>query len=111
MPTANALSLRNGLYGVIADPALSVYADGSEGDCGRAGADGRFAFAVSWTMPRRCGPGDRRGCIRGQSCGGAAEDDRGKSERQQGAAEGGRHERRENSAGRKHLMAQPWACS
>jgi hypothetical protein len=47
-------------------------------------------------MPRGCGPGDRRACVIGHPCSGAAEDDRGKSERKQGAAEGGRHEKREN---------------
>jgi hypothetical protein len=47
-------------------------------------------------MPRGCGPGDRRARITGHPGSAAAENDRGKSERQQGAAEEGRHERREN---------------
>ena len=47
-------------------------------------------------MPRGCGPRDRRGCLTGQPGSGAAEDDRGKRERQQGAAERVRHERKEN---------------
>jgi hypothetical protein len=82
-----------------ASPSL-WHAAGAEGDCRRACAKGPDRMRTLRGRPRGCGPGDRRIRIMGQPCNATAEDDRGKCERQQGAAEGGWHERRENDGPR-----------
>jgi hypothetical protein len=68
------------------------HADLSQGDRGRALADGGLWNPGERSVPSRCLPSNSCGCIVLWKCASAGEDDRGKSERQQTAAKGGRHE-------------------
>lgn len=74
-------------------PSPSIgHPDLSDGDRGRAFADGRLGnHGERRSVPSRSLSRDGRGCILLWECVGTAEDERGKSERQQRAAEGGRH--------------------
>jgi hypothetical protein len=81
-----------------ASPSIR-HADLSDGDRRCALTDGRPRSPGLPRVPRGRLPGDRCSCTRRRACVGRGEDDRGKRERQQGAAERVRH-RGERTTGR-----------